>query len=48
MDEIAEELVLPNGLGDEFYNRGYYGTLSTTPKPSTSATSAGSTAIRRT
>jgi alkyl sulfatase BDS1-like metallo-beta-lactamase superfamily hydrolase len=28
MDEIAEELVLPKGLGDEFFNRGYYGTLS--------------------
>ncbi len=28
MDEIAEELVLPTGLGDEFFNRGYYGTLS--------------------
>ncbi|MGB8196276.1 MAG: alkyl sulfatase dimerization domain-containing protein [Acidimicrobiales bacterium] len=28
MEEIAEELVLPSGLGDEFFNRGYYGTLS--------------------
>jgi alkyl sulfatase BDS1-like metallo-beta-lactamase superfamily hydrolase len=28
MDEIAEELVLPEGLGDEFFNRGYYGTIS--------------------
>jgi alkyl sulfatase BDS1-like metallo-beta-lactamase superfamily hydrolase len=28
MNEIAEELVLPAGLGDEFFNRGYYGTLS--------------------
>jgi alkyl sulfatase BDS1-like metallo-beta-lactamase superfamily hydrolase len=28
MDEIAEELALPAGLGDEFFNRGYYGTLS--------------------
>jgi alkyl sulfatase BDS1-like metallo-beta-lactamase superfamily hydrolase len=28
MDEIAEELVLPAGLGDQFFNRGYYGTLS--------------------
>jgi alkyl sulfatase BDS1-like metallo-beta-lactamase superfamily hydrolase len=28
MDEIAEELVLPDGLGHEFFNRGYYGTLS--------------------
>jgi alkyl sulfatase BDS1-like metallo-beta-lactamase superfamily hydrolase len=28
MNEIAEELVLPTGLGDEFFNRGYYGTLS--------------------
>ncbi len=28
MNEIAEELELPAGLGDEFFNRGYYGTLS--------------------
>ena len=28
MNEIAEELVLPPGLGDETFNRGYYGTLS--------------------
>ena len=28
MEEIAEELVLPDGLGLEFFNRGYYGTLS--------------------
>jgi alkyl sulfatase BDS1-like metallo-beta-lactamase superfamily hydrolase len=28
MEEIAEELVLPEGLGGEFFNRGYYGTLS--------------------
>ena len=28
MNEIAEELVLPAGLGNEFFNRGYYGTLS--------------------
>jgi alkyl sulfatase BDS1-like metallo-beta-lactamase superfamily hydrolase len=28
MTEIAEELVMPTGLGDEFFNRGYYGTLS--------------------
>jgi len=28
MNEIAEELELPPGLGDEFFNRGYYGTLS--------------------
>jgi alkyl sulfatase BDS1-like metallo-beta-lactamase superfamily hydrolase len=28
MNEIAEELVMPAGLGDEFFNRGYYGTLS--------------------
>jgi len=28
MTEIAEELVMPAGLGDEFFNRGYYGTLS--------------------
>ncbi len=28
MTEIAEELELPAGLGDEFFNRGYYGTLS--------------------
>ena len=28
MNEIAEELVLPAGLGDEFFNHGYYGTLS--------------------
>ena len=28
MTEIAEELVMPPGLGDEFFNRGYYGTLS--------------------
>jgi linear primary-alkylsulfatase len=28
MNEIAEELVLPAGLGDEFFNHGYYGTVS--------------------
>src|SRR5579863_7748630 len=28
MDEIAEAMVLPAGLGDEFFNHGYYGTLS--------------------
>lgn len=28
MLEIAEELELPSGLGDEFFNRGYYGTVS--------------------
>ena len=28
MDEIAEEITLPASLGDEFFNRGYYGTLS--------------------
>ena len=28
MNEIAEELSLPAGLGDEFYNRGYYGTVN--------------------
>ena len=28
MEEIAEELVLPEELADEFFNRGYYGTLS--------------------
>src|SRR5580692_10746450 len=28
MNEIAQELVLPPGLGDETFNRGYYGTLS--------------------
>jgi alkyl sulfatase BDS1-like metallo-beta-lactamase superfamily hydrolase len=28
MNEIAEELELPPGLGGEFFNRGYYGTLS--------------------
>lgn len=28
MNEIAEELVLPPGLGDEFFNRDYYGTVS--------------------
>jgi alkyl sulfatase BDS1-like metallo-beta-lactamase superfamily hydrolase len=28
MNEIAEELVLPKDIGDEFFNRGYYGTLS--------------------
>jgi alkyl sulfatase BDS1-like metallo-beta-lactamase superfamily hydrolase len=28
MEEIAEVLVLPDGLGREFFNRGYYGTLS--------------------
>jgi alkyl sulfatase BDS1-like metallo-beta-lactamase superfamily hydrolase len=27
-NEIAEELTLPEGLGDEFFNRGYYGTVS--------------------
>lgn len=28
MDEIAETLELPTSLGDEFFNRGYYGTVS--------------------
>jgi alkyl sulfatase BDS1-like metallo-beta-lactamase superfamily hydrolase len=28
MDEIAETLSLPSGLGDEFFNRDYYGTVS--------------------
>jgi alkyl sulfatase BDS1-like metallo-beta-lactamase superfamily hydrolase len=28
MNEIAEELELPAGLHDEFFNHGYYGTLS--------------------
>ncbi len=28
MVEIAEELELPSGLGDEFFNHGYYGTVS--------------------
>ena len=28
MNEIAERLELPGALGDEFFNRGYYGTLS--------------------
>jgi alkyl sulfatase BDS1-like metallo-beta-lactamase superfamily hydrolase len=28
MDEIAEVLQLPDGLGAEFFNHGYYGTLS--------------------
>ncbi len=28
MDEIAEQLELPPGLGDEYFNRGYYGTVS--------------------
>ncbi len=28
MNEIAEQLELPSGLGDEFFNRGYYGTVS--------------------
>lgn len=28
MEEIAEEFELPETLGNEFYNRGYYGTLS--------------------
>ena len=28
MNEIAERLELPSALGDEFFNRGYYGTLS--------------------
>ncbi|MHB1209848.1 MAG: alkyl/aryl-sulfatase [Acidimicrobiales bacterium] len=28
MLEIAEELELPDGLGDEFFNHGYYGTVS--------------------
>lgn len=27
MDEIAEQLELPDSLGREFYNRGYYGTV---------------------
>jgi len=46
MDEIAEELVLPAGLGDQFFNRGYYGTLSHNAKACTSATSDGSTESR--
>jgi alkyl sulfatase BDS1-like metallo-beta-lactamase superfamily hydrolase len=28
MNEIAEELALPDSLGNEFFNRGYYGTMS--------------------
>src|SRR5580692_4857789 len=28
MNEIAQELVLPEELGDEFFNHGYYGTVS--------------------
>ena len=28
MNEIAEELEMPASLGDEYFNRGYYGTLS--------------------
>ena len=28
MNEIAERLELPSALGDEYFNRGYYGTLS--------------------
>ena len=28
MNEIAEELTLPDSLGNEFFNRGYYGTMS--------------------
>jgi alkyl sulfatase BDS1-like metallo-beta-lactamase superfamily hydrolase len=28
MNEIAEELALPPSLGDEFFNHGYYGTVS--------------------
>jgi alkyl sulfatase BDS1-like metallo-beta-lactamase superfamily hydrolase len=28
MNEIAEELALPAALSDEFFNRGYYGTVS--------------------
>ena len=28
MNEIAERLELPAALGDEFFNRGYYGTIS--------------------
>ena len=28
MNEIAEQLELPRGLGDEYFNRGYYGTVS--------------------
>ena len=28
MNEIAEQLELPDGLGDEFFNYGYYGTVS--------------------
>jgi len=28
MNEIAEDLTLPVGLGDEFFNRDYYGTVS--------------------
>lgn len=28
MNEIAEHLELPSALGDEFFNRGYYGTIS--------------------
>lgn len=28
VNEIAEQLELPDGLGDEFFNHGYYGTVS--------------------
>ena len=28
MLEIAEQMALPSGLGDEFFNHGYYGTVS--------------------
>lgn len=28
MDEIAERFVLPKSLSDQFYNRGYYGTMN--------------------
>ena len=28
MDEIAEDMIQPAGIGDKWYNRGYYGTYS--------------------
>ena len=36
--EIAEGLTLPEGLAKRWHARGYYGTVSQTSKPCTSAT----------
>ena len=48
MVEIAEELDLPAALGDEFFNRGYYGTVNHNVKAVYQRYLAGSTATRPT